>query len=139
MTDPYFTIHSCAAVSTALIPWFNLGDDDVGFGIRQLTDVAVRALSPGVNDPHSAIQSIDAMTNVFVELAQRHMGNVMASDEDDVVRICASGIQFPHVLAVCMDQIRAYGKEDVTVARRCLFFLGDIGSLCQTYGFTGGC
>eukprot|EP00045_Choanoeca_perplexa_P001353 m.19070 g.19070 ORF g.19070 m.19070 type:complete len:610 (-) comp10892_c0_seq1:19-1848(-) len=112
------------------------GDDDVGFGIRQLTDVAVRALSPGVNDPHSAIQAIDAMTSVFVELAQRHMGNVTAPDEDGVVRVCASGIQFVHVLAVCMDQIRAYGKEDVTVARRCLFFLGDIGSICQTYGFT---
>lgn len=63
------------------------------------------------------------------------MGNVMAEDAEGVVRVCASGVEFAHVLSMCVDQIRAYGKDDITVARRCLFFLGDIGALCQAHGF----
>lgn len=46
-------------------------EEDVGFGMRQLVDIAARALSPGVNDPTTAIQVIDQLHDLLRRLATR--------------------------------------------------------------------
>jgi uncharacterized membrane protein len=46
-------------------------DEDVGFGIRQLVDIAERALSPGINDPSTAVQAIDHIHDLLRRLATR--------------------------------------------------------------------
>lgn len=49
---------------------------DVGYGLRQLTDVVVRALSPGINDPTTAVHGLVACTAVVVELLPACLGAV---------------------------------------------------------------
>lgn len=106
------------------------GQGDVSFGVRQLTDIAVRALSPGINDPQTAIQVLDALSVLFVVLSTRLTENLVAQDEAGVLRVCAPGLDWARLLSMAMDPIRAYGNADVTVVRRALYFLADVGSLC---------
>lgn len=50
-------------------------DQDVAFGIRQLTDVAVKALSPGINDTTTALMCVDYLTAILIRLAGRRIDN----------------------------------------------------------------
>ena len=71
---------------------FALGDtrtmqQDVGFGLVQLTDIAVRALSPGVNDPSTAIDVIAQLSDVLLGLwSQAPVAPTCSSDDRTVVR-----------------------------------------------------
>jgi len=53
-------------------------EHDAAFGIRQLVDVACKALSPAVNDPYTAVQAVDHLSVIFCALAQRPLGNHVA-------------------------------------------------------------
>jgi uncharacterized membrane protein len=46
-------------------------EQDVAFGVRQLADIAVKALSPAINDPYTAIQSLEHLGVVLAVLARR--------------------------------------------------------------------
>lgn len=53
---------------------------DAALGIRQLVDMACKALSPAVNDPYTAVQMIDHLTVIFCALAVRPLGDDVAVD-----------------------------------------------------------
>ena len=113
---------TCANIRTA--------DNDPSLGIRQLTDIAVRALSPGINDPQTAVQVMDACCAVFAELCSRELGNeIVRSEDDNVVRVAAQGLTFNFLISIMMNPIRGYGSGDVTVTRRALLFLEDVGAM----------
>jgi uncharacterized membrane protein len=57
-------------------------DHDVGFGIRQLVDVALRAIAPSVNDPYTAVQAIQHLAVLFVDLALVSTDDHQVWDED---------------------------------------------------------
>ena len=48
-------------------------DEDLEFTVRQLVEVAVRALSPGINDPHTAIAVLDRLGGALCDVASRHL------------------------------------------------------------------
>ncbi len=56
-------------------------EQDAAFGIRQLVDVACKALSSAVNDPYTAVQAIDHLSVILCALAQRPVGNHVARDD----------------------------------------------------------
>jgi len=104
------------------------GDLDVTLGIQQLSDIAVRALSPGVNDPHSAIQCMDVLSSLLVTLAKMDLGIPNAVDNDGNVRLCATPRSYSFLLAM-LDTIRRYGSTDLGVVRRGLRMCGDLGAI----------
>jgi uncharacterized membrane protein len=106
------------------------GIEDLSISVRQLTDIAIKALSPAVNDPESTINAIDALSCVFVDFCARHIEPIVSYDARGLPRVYYPVAGFVHLLGVCCDQIRAYGAKDITVVRRSLHFLGDIGTLC---------
>jgi uncharacterized membrane protein len=53
---------------------------DAALGIRQLVDMACKALSPAVNDPYTAVQAIDHLAVIFRALAVRLLGDDVAAD-----------------------------------------------------------
>jgi uncharacterized membrane protein len=55
-------------------------EQDAAFGIRQLVDVACKALSPAVNDPYTAVQAVDHLSVIFCALARRPLGPHVARD-----------------------------------------------------------
>src|SRR5262249_3703169 len=64
-------------------------EQDAAFGIRQLVDVACKALSPAVNDPYTAVQAVDHLSVIFCALARRPLGAHVARDGPGVVIVPA--------------------------------------------------
>ena len=101
---------------------------DVTLGIQQLSDIAVRALSPGINDPQTAIQCMDVLSACLVTMAKMDLGVPNARDSDGHVRLCAPRRSFSFLLSM-LDSIRRYGATDLQVVRRGLRLFGDLGAI----------
>lgn len=101
---------------------------DISLGVQQLADIAVRALSPGVNDPYTAIQCMDVLTAVLATLARTDMPIFSIKDSDENLRACAPRRTFSYLLSM-LDGIRVYGGSDISVCRRALRMLGDLSSI----------
>ena len=103
-------------------------EQDAAFGIRQLVDVACKALSPAVNDPYTAVQAIDHLSVIFCALAQRPLGNHVARDGSGAA-VIVPGRRFPEYLAVMCGLIRRYGAGEPTVAHALLRLLGNCAAV----------
>ena len=103
-------------------------EQDAAFGIRQLVDVACKALSPAVNDPYTAVQAIDHLSVIFCALARRPLGNHVARDGSGAV-VIVPGRRFPEYLAVMCGLIRRYGAREPTIAQALLRLLGSCAAV----------
>ncbi len=106
-------------------------EQDIEFAILQLVEVAVRALSPGINDPFTSIQCIDHLTAILCQLARRHFPSPYRFDEKGNLRIIAPPVTFTGILNAAFYQIRQHGEGNVAVTIRLLEGLGRIGE-CVT-------
>ncbi|WP_435223211.1 DUF2254 domain-containing protein [Streptomyces sp. Tue6028] len=97
-------------------------EQDAAFGIRQLVDVACKALSPAVNDPYTAVQAIDHLSVIFSALARRPLGHHVVRDDGGAV-VIIPGRRFPEYLAVMCGLIRRYGAGEPTVVHALLRLL----------------
>ncbi|WP_242018265.1 DUF2254 family protein [Synechocystis sp. FACHB-383] len=93
---------------------------DMEFPIDQLVEIAVRALSPGINDPFTAIRCIDQLSAALCHLAQREMPSPYRYDDQNQLRIIAKPISFTDATDAAFNQIRQYGKSSVAVTMRLL-------------------
>jgi uncharacterized membrane protein len=93
---------------------------DIEHVIGQLVEVAVRALSPGVNDPFTATACIDRLASALCRLAQRRLPSPYRRDEHDVLRIVAPAITFTAMVDCAFNDIRRYGAGSVAVSVRLL-------------------
>ena len=103
-------------------------EQDAALGIRQLVDVACKALSPAVNDPYTAVQAVDHLSVIFCALAQRPLGNHVIRAEDRPA-VVVPGRRFPEYLAVMCGLIRRYGSREPTVAHALLRLLGNCAAV----------
>ena len=91
-------------------------EQDAAFGIRQLADMACKALSPAVNDPYTAIQSIDHLAVILCALATRRTGDEVAQDPEGRGMVVAPGRRFEDYLSLPCGLIRRYGASEPTVS-----------------------
>ncbi len=98
-------------------------EQDAAFGIRQLVDVACKALSPAANDPYTAIQAIDHMAVIFCALAARPLGDYYAVDPDTGGAVIVPGRRFGDYLSTMCGLIRRYGSKEPTVSVALLHLL----------------
>ena len=109
---------------------------DIGYAVRQLTDVVVKALSPGINDPTTAVHGIGHLSALLCRLADRRLGVSVYRDDDDVVRVVVEGPVLADLLDEAVTQPRHYGAEDATVLAALTRLLRDLawcaGSRHQT-------
>ncbi len=98
---------------------------DVGFGLRQLTDVANKALSPGINDPTTAIHAIDHISVVLSQLAGCELGPVEHT-ADEGARVVVNRPDLEHLIEMSLTQIRRYGSADPLVAARLYQLLDEL-------------
>lgn len=99
---------------------FAIGDtrtmqQDVGYGIVRLTDIAVRALSPGVNDPNTANDVIVHLGVVIAAIWEQPLGDRLI--ERDGRRVHRAQLDHADYLHAAFDPLRRYGCGDATVAR----------------------
>ena len=93
---------------------------DVEFPINQLVEIALRAISPAVNDPFTAIRCIDRLSAGLSRLAQRDFPSPYRYDDEHNLRVIALGVTFEKLVDSAFNQIRQYGKSDVAVTIRLL-------------------
>jgi uncharacterized membrane protein len=110
---------------------FDLGpsrtlQQDVEFGVLQIVDIALKAISPAVNDPTTAISCVDQLSRILIRFASREQPEFLLYDPPGVVRVSVKWIDFERLLDSAFEQIRMYSKGDVAVSLRLLRALGDI-------------
>ena len=103
-------------------------EHDAAFGIRQIVDVAPRALSPGINDTTTAVMCVDYLTAILGRLASRNIPSSRRY-EDGELRIITVGPTFASMVAASFDQIRASAQGNLAIMLRMLGALQTIGSL----------
>jgi uncharacterized membrane protein len=93
---------------------------DVEFPINQLVEITLRAISPSVNDPFTAIRCIDQLSAGLSRLVQRQFPSPYRYDERHELRVIAEPVTFEGLVDAAFNQIRQYGKQDVAVIIRLL-------------------
>jgi uncharacterized membrane protein len=93
---------------------------DVEYSLHQLVEVALRALSPSLNDPYTAINCVDRLGAALVQFAQREMPSKYRYDEMKQLRIYADTTTFKGLVDISFNQIREYGSTSIEVTLRML-------------------
>jgi uncharacterized membrane protein len=101
---------------------------DPAFGIRQIVDMALRALSPSMNDTTTAVMCVDYLTAILARLASRDIPSSHRY-EDGELRVVAKSPNFESLLAESFDQIRGSAIGNVAIMLRMLGALQTIASL----------
>lgn len=104
-------------------------DQDVGFGFRQLVDVAEKALSPGVNDPTTAVQCLDQIHNLLRQLVGRPFPSGVHVDGEGIVRLVVPTLTWADYLHAALDEIRHWGAGSLQVQRRLRWLFEDLLSV----------
>jgi uncharacterized membrane protein len=98
---------------------------DLAFLTDQLTEMAVRALSPGINDPHTAVACVHRLGAVLAALAARELPSPARFDEEGNLRVLAPHAGFEELARGMLDPVRRYGAGDADVATALLEAVGD--------------
>jgi uncharacterized membrane protein len=112
---------------------FDLGpsrtlQQDVEFGVLQIVDIALKAISPAVNDPTTGVTCVDQLSRILILYASREAPARLLYDPPGVLRVSIPWIGFGGMLTSAFEQIRLYAKADVAVSLRMLRALADIAS-----------
>lgn len=103
-------------------------EQDPAFGIRQVVDMAIKALSSGVNDTSTAVMCVDYLTSILARLVGRQFPPVYRY-EGETLRVIAIVPSFEGLLAEAFDQIRGSAEVNVAILVRMLGALDTLGSL----------
>ena len=93
-------------------------EQDPKYPLRLLVDIAIKALSPAINDPTTAVQAIDQIEDLLLRLGRRTLDAGCAMDERGVLRLVFPTPTWEDYLALAFDEIRQYGVSSVQVMRR---------------------
>jgi len=104
---------------------------DCAFGIRQLVDIALRTLSPGINDTTTAVMCVDYLSAILSRLAPREIHSSRRY-EDKELRMISIGQTFASLVAESFDQIRGSAEGNVAIMLRMLDALQTIASLTDS-------
>lgn len=104
---------------------------DPAFGIRKLVDIAERALSPGINDPTTAVQVIDELHRVCRTLVQRFDLPRVVS-HDGAVRLVHRPQEIGDLLDLSAEEILHYGNESLQVPRRIIAMIADLRQVTRS-------
>jgi uncharacterized membrane protein len=89
---------------------------DIEFGLQKLTEVALRAISPGINDPNTAIFCIKQAGMVLDKIAKADIENTYYYNDDDELTLIFEDASYDYLLYKTFYQLRYYSMRDVSVA-----------------------
>jgi uncharacterized membrane protein len=110
---------------------FALGDErtfeqDPKYAMRLLVDIAIRALSPAINDPTTAVQALDQIGDLLARLGQRRLEIGEFQDNAGSVRVIAEFPSWDDFLHLGFEEILAYGAKSVQIMRRMKALVADL-------------
>lgn len=95
-----------------------LVQDNYILGFKQITEVIIKAMSPGINDPGTAVNAIDYLTELFALRMQKKDINIIRRDDSPYLKI--NTIPFEELIYQVMASIRTYCKHDITLTHKLL-------------------
>ena len=101
---------------------------DIGFGIQQLVDIGTKAISPGINDPTTAITCLDRLGEILVEVGRRRDRPQGHADDAGQLRLIASFDDWPALVDLAFDQLRHFSSGMPIVTAHLVRTLGRIRS-----------
>jgi uncharacterized membrane protein len=101
-------------------------EQDPKYAIRLLVDIAIRALSPAINDPTTAVQALDQIGDLLLRLGQRQLEIGAFPDSDGKLRLVVPVPTWDDLLRLAFDEIRSYGANSVQVMRRMNALISDL-------------
>lgn len=104
---------------------------DPGFPVQQLVEVALHALSTGINEPFTAITCIDRLGQGLTKLARRRIPSALRSDDAGHIRVVARGSTFVELLDESCDPIRANAGDSPEVGLQLLHMLTRLASVAR--------
>jgi uncharacterized membrane protein len=104
---------------------------DVEFGVIQIVDIALKAMSPAVNDPSTAISCVDQLGRILIRFVSRTPPASLLCGPPHVVRLVIPRIGTESLLDTAFEQIRHYAASDIAVSLRLLRAFDDIASTCD--------
>ena len=114
-----------------LIAAFDIGptrtlQQDVEFGIVQIADIGLRAISPAVNDPSTAISCVDQLSRIIIHWTSRTPPPSHYYAPPHVLRLLVPWMSFDGLLDTAFEQIRHYAVADIAVSLRLMRAYNDI-------------
>ena len=97
--------------------------------LKQLTEIALKAMSPGINDPGTALMVIDRQTEVLIKLMTTPLHNCYRSEKGGEVWMAR--LDYEDILAALMQEMRTYSKADPLVVRRLFQMLYHLHQRCD--------
>ncbi|MCA1062712.1 DUF2254 domain-containing protein [Rossellomorea sp. AcN35-11] len=92
-----------------------MGEYDLAYSLQKIVEIALRAVSPGINDPNTARDSIKYLGLLLSETHDIKDGIVTLKDKDRYPRVSVTIFSFNHILYKTFYQLVHYGKEDISV------------------------
>ena len=93
-------------------------DQDPKYAIRLLVDIAIKALSPAINDPTTAVQTLDHIEDLLIRLGRRRLEIGSFCDSSGNARVLMPFPTWEDFLRLALDEIRFYGAASIQVMRR---------------------
>src|SRR5262245_8782930 len=101
-------------------------EQDPKYALRLLVDIAIRALSPAINDPTTAVQALDQIEDLLLRLGRRRLEIGAIRDRDGALRLVIPHPTWDDFLALAFDEIRYCGATSVQVMRRMKALAADL-------------
>ncbi|MBC8075544.1 MAG: DUF2254 domain-containing protein [Chloroflexales bacterium] len=101
---------------------------DVEFGINSLVEVALRALSPAINDPFTAMACLDWLASALSFASGRSCPSPFIYDDADTLRVITDPLTYPRIIDAAFNQIRQYGRTNAEVLIRMLHAIALVGA-----------
>src|SRR6516162_7471566 len=102
---------------------------DPKYAIRLLVDIAIKALSPAINDPTTAVQALDQIEDLLIRLGRRRLEIGSFCDADGSLRLLMSFPTWDDFLSLALDEIRFYGATSTQVMRRMRALVSELISI----------
>lgn len=96
-------------------------EDNYILAFKQITEIAVKAMSPGVNDPGTALNAIDYLTELFALRMRKNDNGILVEDNKAWLKIAI--IPFEELLYTCMASLRTYCKQDPILVEKLIWML----------------
>lgn len=98
-----------------------LVEDNYILAFKQITEIAVKAMSPGINDPGTAVNAIDYLTELFAYRLAKKDSSLHQLEDNTYVEIAV--VTFKDLLYNCMASLRTYCKHDPIIVQKLLLML----------------
>jgi uncharacterized membrane protein len=119
-------IEESALLSTIDLDVERTFEQDPKYAVRLLVDIAIRALSPAVNDPTTAVQALDHIGDLLLRLSRRRIERGAFRDAAGRLRVIMPMPTWDDFLWLAFGEIHAYGATSLQVVRRMHALVADL-------------